>query len=98
MTGGCRWCLRQMREYIDFLGAQSPFDKLDDVDLEALARLIEVEYFPAGSVIVEAGESPLRHFYVVRTGEVELLDRGRAVDMLGSGETFGQISVLSGLP
>ena len=87
-----------MREYIDFLGAQSPFDKLDAADLDALARLIEVEFFPADSIIVEAGEKPLRHFYVVRTGEVELLDRGRAVDMLGPGETFGQISVLSGLP
>ena len=25
-----------------------------------------------------------------------MVDRGRVVDMLGSGETFGQISVLSG--
>lgn len=87
-----------MREYIDFLGDQVPYDKLDAVDLEALARLIEVEYFPAGSSIVQAGASPLKYFYVVRAGEVELLDRGRTVDLLGRGETFGQISVLSGLP
>ena len=87
-----------MREYVDFLGGQSPYDALDAADLEALARLIEVEYFAAGTTIVEAGGSALTHFYLVRTGEVELLDRGRAVDMLGPGETFGQISVLSGLP
>jgi CBS domain-containing protein len=87
-----------MREYVDFLGAQSPYDALDAAGLEALARLIEVEYFVAGTTIVEAGGSALTHFYVVRTGEVELLDRGRAVDVLGPGETFGQISVLSGLP
>ena len=87
-----------MREYVDFLGGQSPYDALDATDLEALARLIEVEYFAAGTTIVEAGGSALTHFYVVRTGEVELLDRGRAVDVLGPGETFGQISVLSGLP
>ena len=86
-----------MREYVDFLGGQSPYDALESTDLDALARLIEVEYFLAGAAIVEAGEHPLAHFYVVRTGEVELLDRGRVVDVLGPGETFGQISVLSGL-
>ena len=42
--------------------------------------------------------APLSHFYVVRSGEVEVVDRGRVVDVLGPGETFGQISVLSGLP
>lgn len=87
-----------MREYIDFLGSQAPYDALEAADLETLARLVEVEYFPAGQNIVNAGESPLTHFYVVRSGEVEVLDRGRVVDVLGAGETFGQISVLSGLP
>src|SRR5882757_11285051 len=86
-----------MREYVDFLGAQSPYDALDAADLAALARLIEVEFFASGTTIVEAGGSALAHFYVIRTGEVEILDRGRAVDVLGPGETFGQISVLSGL-
>lgn len=75
-----------MREYVDFLGGQSPYDALDAADLDALARLIEVEYFTAGTTIVEAGGSALTHFFVVRTGEVELLDRGRVVDMLGPGK------------
>ena len=87
-----------MREYVDFLGGQSPYDELDAADLEALARLVEVEYFTAGTIIITAGEAPLSHFYVVRSGEVEVVDRGRVVDVLGTGETFGQISVLSGLP
>lgn len=87
-----------MREFVDFLGGQPPYDSLDATDLEALARLVEVEYFPAGTVIVAAGDAPLARFYVVRSGEVEVADRGRVVDVLGAGETFGQISVLSGLP
>jgi CBS domain-containing protein len=87
-----------MREYVDFLGGQSPYDALDAVDLRALAQLVEVEYFPAGQTIVNAGEAPLTHVYVVRSGEVEVVDRGRVLDILGAGETFGQISVLSGLP
>ena len=87
-----------MREYVDFLGGQPPYDALDAVDLDKLARLVEVEYFLAGTTVVTAGEPPLSHFYVVRSGEVEVVDRGRVVDVLGPGETFGQISVLSGLP
>jgi len=87
-----------MRDYIDFLGSQSPYDALDASDLEALARLVEVEHFSDGTEIVTAGGQPLTHFYVLRSGEVEVSDRGRVVDVLGSGETFGQISVLSGLP
>lgn len=86
-----------MREYIDFLGGQHPYDSLDAADLEALAHRVEVEYFTAGSIIVAAGETPMSHFYVVRTGEVEITDRGQVVDVLGTGETFGQISTLSGL-
>jgi len=86
-----------MREYVDFLGSQSPYDQLDASDLEALAQLVEVEYFTAGTIIITAGEPPLSHFYVVRSGEVEVVDRGRVIDVLGAGETFGQISVLSGL-
>ena len=87
-----------MREYVDFLGSQPPYDQLDAADLEALARLVEVEYFTEGTIIVTAGQAPLSHFYVVRSGEVEVVDRGRVVDVLDTGETFGQISVLSGLP
>jgi CBS domain-containing protein len=63
-----------MREYIDFLGGQPPYDALDVADLEVLARLVEVEYFVAGTVIVAAGTAPLSHFYVVRSGEVEVID------------------------
>jgi CBS domain-containing protein len=35
---------------------------------------------------------------VIRRGSVELLDHGRAVDLLGEGEMFGHPSVLSGEP
>ncbi|HEY1919753.1 MAG TPA: putative nucleotidyltransferase substrate binding domain-containing protein [Streptosporangiaceae bacterium] len=86
-----------VQEFADFLGAQPPFDALTAGDLERLARRVEVEYFAAGTVIVQAGAAPLDHLYVVRTGAVEILDRSRVVDLLGPGDTFGHISVLTGL-
>lgn len=87
-----------VKEFVDFLGAHAPYDALDPEDLQKLAREVEVEYFPAGAVVVAAGTEPLKHMFVVRAGAVEVVDRGRVVDVLGEGDTFGHVSVLSGLP
>jgi len=87
-----------VKEFLEFLGEQSPYDRLDDDDLHRLASAVDVEYFTAGTVIVEADAAPLDCLYVIRVGAVEIVDRGRSTDVLGAGETFGHISVLSGLP
>ncbi len=87
-----------MKEYADFLGRQAPYDSLDSAELEQLARQVEVEYFRRGTVIVPADAEPLDRLYVVRTGSVEVLDRGRVIDLLGPGDTFGHVSLLTGLP
>lgn len=87
-----------MQEYIDFLGKQAPYDRLDSADLQRLAREVEVEFFATGTTIVQAHQQQLEHLYVIRTGSVHVVDRGTVVDELGPGDTFGHISVLSGLP
>ena len=87
-----------MQEFSDFLAKQSPFDALPADDIERLASRVEVEYFGVGTVIVTAGSTPLDHIYIVRTGSVEVLDRGNVIDQLGPGDAFGHISVLTGLP
>ncbi len=87
-----------MKEFVEFLGQQSPYDRLNDADLTRLASHVEVEFFPAGAIIVPTDSPPLTDIYVVRTGSVEILDRGRVADILSVGDTFGHISVLSGLP
>jgi CBS domain-containing protein len=87
-----------VQEYIDFLGKQPPYDRLDSADLQRLAREVEVEFFAAGTTIVRAHQQQLDHLYVVRTGSVHVIDRSLVVDELGPGDTFGHISVLSGLP
>ncbi|WP_395659074.1 putative nucleotidyltransferase substrate binding domain-containing protein [Nocardioides sp.] len=86
-----------MKEYADFLGSQPPYDALGSDDLERLIEELEVEYFAAGTMIVRADQAPLDHMWVVRSGAVEVIDRGRVVDHLGPGDTFGHISVLTGL-
>lgn len=86
-----------MKEFVDFLGGQAPYDALESEDLERLAACIEVEYVRAGDVIVQDGAGVIDRLFVVRTGAVEVLDRGRVVDLLGPGDTFGHVSLLSGL-
>ena len=85
-----------MKEFVDFLGAQSPYDALDGDELERLARRIEVEFFARGTTIVEQGAEPVPHLWVVRTGAIEILDEGRVVDLLGEGDTFGPGSAATG--
>ena len=87
-----------MKEFADFLSGQPPFDALDAADLARLVARVEVEYFAAGSVVVAEDENRLDHLWVVRTGALEVLDRGQVVDLLGPGDTFGHLWLLSDLP
>ena len=87
-----------MKEFADFLGGQPPFDALDAADLARLVAHVEVEYFAAGAVVAAEDENRLDHLWVVRTGALEVLDRGQVVDLLGPGDTFGHLWLLSNLP
>ncbi len=87
-----------MKEIADFLASHSPYASLVPDDLERLAQTVEVEFFPAGHVIIRSGESGIDHIYIIRTGSVEVSDRGRVVDVLATGDTFGHVAVFSGLP
>lgn len=87
-----------MQEFADFLAKQPPFNTLSNVDLEAIASRVDVEYFGRDEVIVVAGAEALEHLHIVRTGSVEVLDRGNIIDLLGPGDAFGHISVLTGMP
>jgi CBS domain-containing protein len=86
-----------VKEYADFLSGQSPYDALDADDLQRLVRHVDIEFVAAGTTIVQENSEPLSHLCVVRTGLVEVVDRGTVVDQLGQGDSFGHISVLSGL-
>lgn len=79
-----------------FLSMQPPFDALDAEALERVARSVEIEHFPPGTVILQQSGEPAHHLYVVRRGAVEVVDDGRIVDLLGEGEAFGGSSLVSG--
>jgi len=79
-----------------FLAAYPPFDGLDVDQLRRIASATQVEFFPAGTTILERSGEPAAYLYVVRKGAVEILDQGRLVDLIGEGEPFGELSLVSG--
>jgi CBS domain-containing protein len=78
-----------------FLRRYPPFDALSEERLRAVANATQIEHFPLGTVILRQAGEPATHLFVVRRGEVELVDDGRLLDLLGEGEVFGQFSLLA---
>jgi CBS domain-containing protein len=74
----------------------APFDGLPPAELDRVASAVQVEFFPAGKVILHQHGAPAEFMYVVATGLVEFVDRGQVVDVLEEGEVFGHPSLLSG--
>jgi CBS domain-containing protein len=85
-------------EVAAFLRAHPPFDALGDDELARLAAAAERLAFAGGETIFAQGAAPQRAAWVVRSGAVELVDRGRVLDLLGPGELFGHPSMLAELP
>ena len=87
-----------MKPIAEFLSRHPPFEGVGDTELERIASDVEVEYYTPNEVVFRQAEEPMRHVRVVRTGAIELVDRGRVLDRLGEGELFGHPSMLAGLP
>lgn len=84
-----------MEDIADFLRAHPPFDSLDEDTLDEVAASAEIEFHAARAAIIESAGAVLEHGYVVRRGSVELVIDGRLIDLIGEGEMFGFVSLLS---
>lgn len=87
-----------VQDVAEFLRRQAPFDVLVEEELAALAATAEIEFHPAGELVIAGGSAPGEHVWVVRSGAVELLDGERVLDLLGEGEMLGHPAMLSGMP
>jgi len=83
-----------MQDIAEFLSAHAPFDSLDEETLGRVAESAEIEFYAARTVILDS-DDVAAFAYVVRRGSVELVIDGRLVDLIGEGEMFGFVSLLS---
>jgi CBS domain-containing protein len=77
-----------------FLGRHPPFDALEADALARVAASVEIEHFAPGDVILEQAGEPSRYLYVIRKGEVEILEDAHVIDLMTTGEAFGMWSLL----
>jgi len=83
-----------MHDIAEFLRTHSPFDSLDEETLAEVAECAEIEFYAARTRILDSTEVT-EFAYVVRRGSVELVIEGRLLDLIGEGEMFGFVSLLS---
>jgi len=87
-----------MHDITGFLKGFPPFDTATDEALKAASAATEIEFFPAGTYVLRAGETSAEHAYVLRTGHAELIDQGRVIDVVGPGDVVGLPSMVTDLP
>ena len=92
--------LRRMDKSVDVLDLDigllqrvPMFHPLPLPTIEQLARGLESVEVPAGSAVVTQGEIGDR-YYVIESGEADVLGDGRIVATLGPGQGFGEIALL----
>jgi MFS family permease len=61
--------------------------------IERLARGLEPLEVPAGAAVVEQGE-PGDRYFVIESGEAEVVGDGRVVATLGPGQGFGEVALI----
>ena len=81
----------------DALARVPLFAGLDRHDLDAVEKISAEQDVEPGEVLIHEGE-PGRHFFVLLEGEAEVSRNGNAVNRLGAGDFFGEISLLSDRP
>jgi CBS domain-containing protein len=84
-------------ERVRFLALLEPFSGLDPAELERVAASVEERLVPAGDVVMVESGLPGTHLYLVHEGTMELLHKQALVAILTRGETFGHLTLLTGL-
>ena len=65
--------------------------------VEQLARRLELSTVPAGGVVFRQGDLG-DTYYVVESGEAEVVGDGRVIASLEPGQAFGEIALLRNVP
>lgn len=83
--------------YEDQLAKVWIFEGLEPADLSRIASLVVARSYKKAAAIVTEGEQAVA-FYVIVDGKVEITKGGAALNTMGAGESFGEMSLLDGYP
>ncbi len=87
-----------LSEIARFLALRPPFDALAPEELGEVVAQTQMEFYPAGGVILSEDGGPVTFLRVIHSGAVDIAHQGKLLDLLGAGDTFGHAAMLSGLP
>jgi CRP/FNR family cyclic AMP-dependent transcriptional regulator len=73
------------------------FAKTSDESLASLLKAAIQKTVPAGTKIVEKGQSGLG-FYLILQGKADVMSGGKKLAEIGEGSFFGELSVIDGAP
>ena len=80
---------------LELLRIVSLFDQCSNAELGRLAQLMEEIDYKAGKEVIREGEKG-REFFVVVSGQLEVLRNGKRVAVVGPGDHVGEFALLSG--
>lgn len=81
------------RDPVDLLAKVSLFDGLSRKELQTIHRSAKEVHFPAGRTIVSEGSTGVG-FHMIVSGNAKVLVKGRSRATLGSGDYFGEMSLI----
>ena len=89
------------QQLIDRETNQDAFPKLNNAQITQLADFAECQSFAAGETLVKSGQKDF-DFYVVTSGELEIVDRStgknKTIDIVRDREIIGDMAILKGNP
>lgn len=79
---------------IEFVQNCPPFDCLSEGELRLVEQTLELLKFPPSTYILRREGAPSAYLYLIRSGIVQFLHKGKEIDTMGSGDSFGYPSML----
>lgn len=78
----------------EFLKRFPPFSFLSKEELTLVATAVEVKYFEKGAELFQKGADALPHFFILKEGQIELLDQDEIKEYCEEGDVFGVLALL----
>jgi len=82
----------------DYLNVVYLFSGLGEKDRREFQRLGHVVQYAAGHKVLTKGNPDLPSLHIIIEGRVDVINRGKTISRLGSGECFGELALIDGLP